>query len=80
MPDQPTGGPVACTIVARNYLPAARVLAASYLRQHPAGRFTIMVVDALAGELTGGTDQLKLIGPNVLSVSQLDFRRMATAY
>ncbi|HTI23086.1 MAG TPA: FkbM family methyltransferase [Kutzneria sp.] len=80
MPDQPTGGPVACTIVARNYLPAARVLAASYLRQHPAGRFTIMVVDALAGELTGGTDQLELIGPDVLSVSQLDFRRMATAY
>ena len=80
MPDQPTGGPVACTIVARNYLPAARVLAGSYLRQHPTGRFTIMVVDALVGELTGGTDQLDLIGPDVLTVSQQDFRRMATAY
>ncbi|MFC0429453.1 FkbM family methyltransferase [Kutzneria buriramensis] len=80
MPDQPTRGPVACTIVARNYLPAARVLAASYLRQHPRGRFTIMVVDALLGELTGGTDQLDLVGPDVLTVSELDFHRMATAY
>ncbi|MBO0840823.1 MAG: hypothetical protein J2O49_08395, partial [Sciscionella sp.] len=37
--------PIACTIVARNYLPAARVLARSYLAHHRGHRFVIAVID-----------------------------------
>jgi GT2 family glycosyltransferase/glycosyltransferase involved in cell wall biosynthesis/SAM-dependent methyltransferase len=37
----------ACTIIARNYLGQARVLAASYLAHHPEGRFYLLVVDGL---------------------------------
>ncbi|HEY4927753.1 MAG TPA: glycosyltransferase [Acidimicrobiales bacterium] len=37
----------ACTIIARNYLGQARVLAASYLAHHPDGRFFLLVVDGL---------------------------------
>ncbi len=35
----------ACTIIACNYLPFARVLADSFLAHHPDGRFTILLVD-----------------------------------
>jgi hypothetical protein len=36
----------ACTIVARNYLAFARVLAESFLAIHPDSSFTTLVVDA----------------------------------
>jgi glycosyltransferase involved in cell wall biosynthesis/SAM-dependent methyltransferase len=35
----------ACTIVARNYLPHARVLGESFLAHHADGRFTVLVID-----------------------------------
>ena len=35
----------ACTIVARNYLPHARVLAQSFLAHNPGSRFTTLVID-----------------------------------
>jgi hypothetical protein len=35
----------ACTIVAHNYLPQARVLADSFHRHHPEARFVVVVVD-----------------------------------
>ena len=35
----------ACTIIARNYLPHARVLARSFRDHHPGGRFTTLVID-----------------------------------
>ncbi|MGH9387236.1 MAG: glycosyltransferase [Vicinamibacterales bacterium] len=34
-----------CTIVARNYLPYARVLADSFFAHHPGGSFTVLVID-----------------------------------
>ena len=35
----------ACTIVARNYLPAARVLARSFARHHPGSVLSALVID-----------------------------------
>jgi hypothetical protein len=35
----------ACTIIAGNYLPFARVLAASFLAHHPEATFTVLVID-----------------------------------
>ena len=35
----------ACTIVARNYLPHARVLARSFLAHNPGSRFTTLLID-----------------------------------
>ena len=46
--DTPAPGadwPAACTIVARNYLPQARMLAESYARQAPGARFYLLVID-----------------------------------
>jgi glycosyltransferase involved in cell wall biosynthesis len=39
------GGPTVCTIVARNYLPGARVLARSVLRQHPDADVAVLLID-----------------------------------
>lgn len=49
---EPDGGvvPQACTIIARNYLAYARVLATSFLRHHPGGRFSVVLVDAQPGD------------------------------
>ncbi len=35
----------ACTIIACNYLPFARVLSESFRAHHPEGQFTILLVD-----------------------------------
>jgi len=37
----------ACTIVSRNYLSHARILAESFARHEPDGRFYLLVVDRL---------------------------------
>jgi FkbM family methyltransferase len=72
---------IACTIVARNYLPAARVLAASYLRHHPQARLAVLVIDATAAEVRklagSGAEYLT---PGALDLDPDEFARMATAY
>src|SRR5258708_34793394 len=45
------GPPAACTIVSRNYLSHARVLAQSFFQHEPEGRFYLLVVDPLPGNL-----------------------------
>ncbi|MGW5050822.1 FkbM family methyltransferase [Actinokineospora sp. NPDC004072] len=69
----------ACTIVAANYLPAARVLAASYLEHHPGHRFVIGVVDA---DWTTADDDgsPEILGPARFGIDRADYLRMATAY
>ncbi len=71
------------TIVARNYLPAARVLAESYLRHHPGSRFSVLVVDAddaEIAELAAATPGVHLLGPGHLDLDAAEFARMAIAY
>ncbi|GGP37849.1 FkbM family methyltransferase [Saccharothrix coeruleofusca] len=73
------GRVTACTVVARNYLPAARVLAASYLEHHPDDEFVIAVIDAPRGwaERSGG---LRSVGPDATGIDEDDYLRMATSY
>ena len=37
----------ACTIIARNYLAHARVLASTYLEHHPEGSFSVLLNKSL---------------------------------
>jgi FkbM family methyltransferase len=69
----------ACTVVARNYLPAARVLAASYLKHHPGHDFVIEVIDA-EWERTEEQNGWKIVGPGLTGISEDDYFRMATGY
>ncbi|MGH3794334.1 MAG: FkbM family methyltransferase [Pseudonocardiaceae bacterium] len=72
---------IACTIVARNYLPAARVLASSYLRHHPRARLAVLVVDAVGaepGDVAGHHEEY--LTPAALDLDPDEFTRMAAAY
>jgi GT2 family glycosyltransferase/glycosyltransferase involved in cell wall biosynthesis len=65
-----SGIPAACTIVARNYLSHARVLAASYYEQHPEGRFYLFVVDGLPDGVEPGAG-MHLVKSEELEVPHL---------
>ena len=75
----PEGRPAAATIVAGNYLPAARVLAESYLRHHPGGEFTVLVVDG-GDERPDCPPGMRLLGPADLDLEPAEFGRMAMSY
>lgn len=71
---------VACTIVAHNYLPMARLVARSFLEHHPDGRFVVVVVDRPI-ETKLLTDECF----DVLPITEIDFgeegfEHMATSY
>lgn len=72
---------LACTIVARNYLPAAKVLASSYLTHHPRARLVVLVIDALGEELhEPGSHGAEYLTPAGLDLDPDEFARMAAAY
>ncbi len=60
----------ACTIVSRNYLSHARVLAESFARHHPDGNFYLLVVDRLP-ERVALPDYIELIDPSELELPHL---------
>ncbi|MFI7674798.1 FkbM family methyltransferase [Actinophytocola sp. NPDC049390] len=85
MPDPApeTVGTVACTIVARNYIPAARVLADSYRAHHPGAEFAVLVIDAEADELAEFARQVpgvRFLGPEDIDLDPSEFGRMALTY
>ncbi|MCT2586582.1 FkbM family methyltransferase [Actinophytocola sp. S1-96] len=71
------------TIVARNYVPAARVLAESFRRHHPDAGFAVLVIDADTDELTGlahDVPGVRFLGPDDIAIDRAEFGRMALAY
>ena len=46
----------ACTIVSKNYLSYARVLARSFLDHHPGGRFFVLLVDRIDGHFDASAE------------------------
>ncbi len=78
-----TAGTVACTIVARNYIPAARVLADSYRAHHPGAEFAVLVIDAEVDELAEFARQVpgvRFLGPEDIDLDPSEFGRMALTY
>ncbi len=81
-PGKPTAadacGPLAaCTIISRNYLSHARVLAESFLRHEPGGRFYLLVVDGLPAGVDAGAG-VHVVGPQELDLP--DFFEMCFKY
>jgi len=70
----------ACTIVARNYLGQATVLAESFMAHHPAGSFTTLVIDAEAGLPDGLSPALGAVGAEAIGLDAAEYHRMAAAY
>jgi glycosyltransferase involved in cell wall biosynthesis len=69
----------AITIAARNYLAMARTLARSFLAQNPGSQMSILVVDALPGEIPQ-TAGYQIVTPAELALDAQEFRRMALLY
>lgn len=68
----------ACTIVAQNYLPAARVLATSFLEHHPSSSFTVLLLDATAEERP--SEGFEVLSPYEIGIPRDEVRRMAMIY
>jgi len=66
----------ACTIIARNYLPYARVLAESFSEHHPNARFTTLILDG-AGDLD---EPFELLSPYEIGIEPDELHRMAMIY
>ena len=69
----------ACTIIARNYLPAARVLATSFLSHHPGGRMFVLVLDDNLGELDGN-EPFEVLHLDDLAIEPAELHTMAACY
>ncbi len=57
----------ACTIISRNYLSHAKILAKSYARQEPGGRFYLLVVDRLPPGVDLGP-HVQVVDPDELAI------------
>lgn len=73
----------ACTIIAGNYRPAARVLAESFLAHHPEASFAVLVVDDPHGGIAPETDTDRRIDwwrPSDLGLDAPQMHRLAGIY
>lgn len=68
----------ACTIVAKNYLAQARVLARSFLEHHPDGNFSVLVIDELEGLIDPSREPFTILTPRDVGCDP--FERMASRY
>src|SRR6266550_3930177 len=67
-----------CTIIAKNYVAYARVLAESFRQHHPDGRCFTLVIDDIAGYLDPAQEPFELITPDQLDLR--GFEHMAGRY
>jgi glycosyltransferase involved in cell wall biosynthesis len=67
-----------CTIIARNYLAQARVLARSFKEHHPDGTCTVLVIDDPSGYIDPADEQFELL--TLYDIGLPDVERMAAFY
>ena len=73
-------GLTVCTIVARNYLAQARVLAESFRSFHPDGQMVVLVFDDLHQEVDSDTEPFDVYRLEDLGMDVAEFHRMAMIY
>jgi glycosyltransferase involved in cell wall biosynthesis len=69
----------ACTIIARNYLAHARVLAESFCEHHPDGTFTVLVIDDTGAEQRSA-EPFAILSPYEIGIDRAEVHRMAFIY
>jgi len=67
-----------CTIIAKNYVGYARVLARSFREHHPDARCFTLVIDDVAGYLDATHEPFELVTPDQIGLE--DFEGMAARY
>jgi len=70
----------ACTIIARNYLPLARVLGTSFRQHHPDGVLTVLVFDDVDKQLTGADEPFDVVHIDDLGDDVPELYRLAAMY
>ncbi len=70
----------ACTIIARNYLAHARVLAHSFAAHHPGGTFNVLLLDDLDREIEEAREPFRILTPFEIGLDTDEFHRMAMIY
>lgn len=66
-----------CTIIAKNYLAHARVLASSFRETHPDGRCFALVIDETDGYIDPAQEPFELIRPDEIGLDAFDTMRGA---
>ena len=67
-----------CTIIAKNYVGHARVLAESFREHHPEGTCYVLVIDEVEGYIDPSSEPFKLVTPAQLDID--DYEHMAAIY
>jgi glycosyltransferase involved in cell wall biosynthesis len=68
-----------CTIIARNYLAYARVLAESFLDNHPGGTFTVLIIDDIDQPIARG-ERFEVLSVFDIGIDRDEVRRMGMIY
>ncbi len=69
-----------CTVVARNYLAYARVLARSLRAVDDDSQLSVLVLDDVDGVVAGDDEPFEVLHPDDLDISPREFRHMAVIY
>ena len=69
-----------CTIVARNYLPMARVLAESFLAHHPTSSFTTLIMDDPLKQVEDHVEPFSVVRLDAVGLESEELHRMAMIY
>ena len=67
-----------CTIIAKNYIAHARVLAESFKEHHPEGTCYVLVIDEVEGYIDDASELFELITTDQLGID--DYEHMAAIY
>jgi glycosyltransferase involved in cell wall biosynthesis/SAM-dependent methyltransferase len=67
-----------CTIIAKNYVAQARVLARSFAEHHPAGRCFVLVIDDFEGCIDPAAEPFTILTPGDIGCAE--FEEMAVRY
>ena len=67
-----------CTIIAKNYLAYARVLARSFAEHHPDGRFWTLIIDDFSEYIDPELEPFEILTPQAVGCDQ--FTEMALSY
>jgi glycosyltransferase involved in cell wall biosynthesis/2-polyprenyl-3-methyl-5-hydroxy-6-metoxy-1,4-benzoquinol methylase len=70
----------ACTIIARNYLAHARVLADSFFLHHPDGELTVLLIDDEAREFDGTREAFRCLRLSDIGLDRAEIGRLAAIY
>jgi hypothetical protein len=70
----------ACTIIARNYLAHARVLAASFFAHHPDGTFTLLLIDDEARQFDASRESFRCLRLGEIGLDRAEIGQLASIY